>query len=139
MRDFTLILSLLWTRGGGQIPFIIGGIMSVDLVCESNGESYIRDENPAPQITKVLNGREFQTWPTFLAKVLDRIQNAVKGSSNNYPIDDYNYSIGKCPRGHKAYHIYHQKSHPSIFLCEEKREWCPFEYYNFLAHLRGEL
>ena len=59
-------------------------------------------------------------------------------SQNNPQIDHFNYPIGICPQGHVAYHIYHQLNQPPINLCDEKKEWCIFEYYHFLAFLRGD-
>lgn len=118
--------------------------MSIDAI-SSNHDSYETNQDNKFQSTtwigkEILDEKSISHKMIFKASLskVEQVVNGVK-SCNNYPIDHFSYPVGKCARNHLAYYIYHQSNHDPIYLCKEKREWCAFEYYNFLAFLRGEL
>lgn len=111
--------------------------MTVDVITSSFEDYEIDDESRFFSLSH-WNEREVRMRSPLLNAVLRKVcyvLNTVT-TSNNFPIDHYNYPIGLCPRGHEAYCIYNQQGQTPINLCNARRELCPFEYYKFLAFLQ---
>ena len=68
----------------------------------------------------------------------DRISNIVQAATKKGWFVFGTRVIGRCDRGHLAYHTYCQETQKPILLCENPPESCPFEIYRFMNWLERE-